>query len=167
MNKSVVQLRERHSNRSGFCSGRAHAVHLRAAGTAKTHATVILHAELRPLWSNNSLANSEVTCLEWLVQYLIHNSKSVNGDLSQNNPLHTRTFQPYAIQPISSVKTFSSLRTIRLPNFCSSATRSPITAMNSAHLGKGNINDDKIRRFYHPPFLNSDSPSAGRSGFEP
>lgn len=93
MNKSAVQLRERHSNRSSFSSGRALAVHLRDAGTAKTHATVPLHAE--PLWSNNSLASSEVTCLVWLVQYLIHNSKSVNGGLSQNNPLHNQTFQRY------------------------------------------------------------------------
>jgi hypothetical protein len=151
MNKSVVQLRDRHSNRSGFCSGRAQAVHLRAAGTAKTHATVSLHAEVRPLSSNNSLASSEVICLVWLVQYLIHNSKSVNGGLSQNNPLYTRTFQPYTIPPISSLKIVSSLRTVRLPNFRSSAIRSPITVMNWARLGKGNRNDDKIRQFYHPP----------------
>jgi len=122
MNKSVVQLRERHSNRSGFCSGRAQAVHLRAAGTAKTHATVSLHAELRPLWSNHSLAGSEVTCIVWLVQCLIHNSKSVNGGLSQNNPLHTRTFQPYTIPSISSLKFISSLLITSLPNFCSATT---------------------------------------------
>lgn len=128
MNKSVVQLRERHSNRSGFCSGRAQAVHLRAAGTAKTHATVSLHAELRPLWRNNSLAGSEVTCLVWLVQYFIHNSKSVNGDLSQNNPLHTRIFQRYMIPSISRLKFTSSLRIASLPNLCSAATRSPLTA---------------------------------------
>jgi len=145
MNKSVVQLRERHGNRSGFCSGRAQAVHLRAAGTAKTHTAVLLRAELRPLWSKNSLASSEVTCLVWLVHYLIHNSKSVNGGLSQNNPLHTHTFQPYTIPPTSGLKNFSSLRTICLPNFCSSVARSPITATNSARLGKGNRNDDKIQ----------------------
>ena len=130
MNKSVVQMRETHSNRSGFCSGRAQAVHLRAAGTAKAHATVSLHAQLQPLWSNNSLATSEVTCLVRLVQYLIQNSKSANGGLSQNNPLHTRTFQPHVIPPISSLKIISSRRIACLPDFCSSATRSRITAMH-------------------------------------
>jgi len=94
MNKSVVQLRGTHSNRYGFCSGRAQAFHLRVAGTAKTHATVSLHAELRPLWNNNSLASSEVVFLYgWFSTLFITASQ----------------FMAHTFLPISSLKILSSL----------------------------------------------------------